>query len=66
MFKPGQKVICIDAAGSDIYDRPGFNMLKYKKEYIVDHYDYHFVTLEGVRGDWHESRFILIEDEENE
>jgi hypothetical protein len=55
MFKRGTKVICIDAAES------GGN-LEHMKVYVVTDCGGGFVNLEGVKGDWHETRFIAWEE----
>lgn len=53
------RVICIDEAPSHSLQ----GVLTRYKEYVVEDWLDGFVVLEGVRGEWHETRFVLVEGE---
>ena len=56
MFNIGQIVVCIL--------NPTLTPLWCGKQYIVEAVGGNFVKLEGVKGKWHSSRFILVSDVE--
>lgn len=62
MFKIGQIVICVDSVLSAAVLPSGSpETLQHMKQYIVDDYSDGFVILEGVKGEWHETRFVAVE-----
>lgn len=68
MFKQGDIVICVDAVDSSeqmVANRGKAsrkNVLTHCQQYVVEDCAEWFVKLEGIRGEWHESRFVLAEE----
>ena len=61
MFKIGQTVICVDEKPSCLLQCGMKMSLQHLKEYIVYDYSDCFVILQGVKGEWHETRFVAAE-----
>lgn len=59
MLQQGQHVMCIDEAPSHSLQ----GCLTRYARYVVEDWLEGFVTLEGVKGEWHEARFVLVEEE---
>lgn len=57
MLQQGQHVICIDEVPSHSLQ----GCLTRYARYVVEDSSDGFVTLEGVKGEWHEGRFVLVE-----
>lgn len=61
MFKIGQTVICVDHTHNPFLKGMQGELL-HLAQYVVEDYREQFVKLEGVKGEWPETRFILVEE----
>jgi len=62
MFEIGQKVVCVDEKPSCLLQCGMKMSLQHLAQYTVEDSSDCFVVLEGIRGEWHETRFVLAEE----
>jgi len=63
MFKQGDIVVCVDDEDSEANALCVMPLLQHLAQYTVEDSETFFVKLEGVQGEWHETRFVLAEED---